>query len=81
VLSVGSLVGCACGAYLSDAVGRRWSIIGASIVTIISATLCRFHAGDDPAIVLSVGFVLIVAIYVQTALLSGVYTPNCSRPR
>src|SRR6266403_3602094 len=36
VLSVGSLVGCAVGAYLSDAIGRRWSIIGASIVTIVS---------------------------------------------
>src|SRR5712664_4186646 len=70
VLSVGSLVGCAVGAYLSDAIGRRRSIIGASIVTIVSGYIyARFHAGADPAIVLSVGFVLIVAIYVQTALL------------
>jgi MFS transporter, putative metabolite:H+ symporter len=77
VLSVGSLVGCAVGAYLSDAIGRRWSIIGASVVTIITGYIyARFHAGDDPAIVLSVGFVLIVAIYVQTALLFGVYTPE-----
>jgi MFS transporter, putative metabolite:H+ symporter len=77
VLSVGSLVGCAVGAYLSDAIGRRWSIIGASVVTIVAGFIyARFHAGDDPAIVLSVGFVLIVAIYVQTALLFGVYTPE-----
>ncbi len=77
VLSVGSLVGCAVGAYLSDAIGRRWSIIGASIVTIITGYIyARFHAGDDPTIVLCVGFVLIVAIYVQTALLFGVYTPE-----
>ncbi|TKW80370.1 MAG: MFS transporter [Bradyrhizobium icense] len=77
VLSVGSLVGCAVGAYVSDAIGRRWSIIGASIVTIITGYIyARFHAGDDPTIVLSVGFVLIVAIYVQTALLFGVYTPE-----
>jgi putative MFS transporter len=77
VLSVGSLVGCAVGAYLSDTIGRRWSIIGASVVTIITGFIyARFHAGDDPAIVLSVGFVLIVAIYVQTALLFGVYTPE-----
>ena len=33
----------------------------------------RFNAASDPAIVLSVGFVLIVAIYVQTAILFGVY--------
>ena len=77
VLSVGSLVGCAVGAYLSDAIGRRWSIIGASIVTIVSGYIyARFNAGADPAIVLSVGFVLIVAIYVQTAILFGVYTPE-----
>ncbi|SIO23628.1 MFS transporter, putative metabolite:H+ symporter [Bradyrhizobium erythrophlei] len=75
VLSAASLVGCALGAYLSDAVGRRWSIIGASIVTIITGYIyARFNAASDPQVVLSVGFVLIVAIYVQTALLFGVYT-------
>jgi putative MFS transporter len=77
VLSGGSLFGCALGAYLSDYIGRRWSIIGASIVTIIFGWLyASFNAASDPAIVLSVGFVLIVAIYVQTALLFGVYTPE-----
>jgi putative MFS transporter len=77
VLSAGSLVGCALGAYLSDAIGRRASIIGASIVTIVSGYIyARFNAASDPAIVLGVGFVLIVAIYVQTAILFGVYTPE-----
>src|SRR6202171_2165316 len=77
VLSAGSLVGCVLGAYLSDAIGRRWSIIGASIVPIVSGHIyARFNAASDPAIVLSVGFVLIVAIYVQTAILFGVYTPE-----
>ena len=77
VLSAGSLVGCALGAYLSDGIGRRMSIIGASIVTIISGYIyARFDATADPAIVLSVGFVLVVAIYVQTAILYGVYTPE-----
>jgi putative MFS transporter len=77
VLSIASLVGCAVGAYTSDAIGRRWSIIGASLVTIVSGYIyARFNAASDPAIVLSVGFVLIVAIYVQTAILFGVYTPE-----
>ena len=77
VLSIASLVGCAVGAYVSDAIGRRWSIIGASVVTIISGYIyARFNAASDPTIVLSVGFVLIVAIYVQTAILFGVYTPE-----
>jgi putative MFS transporter len=77
VLSVASLVGCAVGAYTSDFIGRRWSIIGASIVTIIAGWMyARFGKDADPAMVLSVGFVLIVAIYVQTAILFGVYTPE-----
>jgi putative MFS transporter len=77
VLATASLVGCAVGAYASDFVGRRWSIIGASIVTIVTGWIyASFNAASDPAIVLSVGFVLIVAIYVQTAILFGVYTPE-----
>jgi putative MFS transporter len=77
VLSIASLVGCVLGAWLSDAVGRRWSIIGASVVTIVSGYIyARFDAASDPTIVLSTGFVLIVAIYVQTAILFGVYTPE-----
>ena len=77
VLAAASLVGCACGAYLSDTIGRRWSIILGSVLTIVFGwTYARFNAGSDPAIVLSVGAVLIVAIYIQTALLFGVYTPE-----
>jgi MFS transporter, putative metabolite:H+ symporter len=77
VLSSASLLGCALGAYLSDAIGRRWSIIGASIVTIVSGYIyARFNAQSDPTMVLSVGFVLITAIYIQTAILFGVYTPE-----
>src|SRR4029078_12456718 len=58
-------------------IGRRASIIGASIVTIIAGYIyARFNAGSDPEIVLAVGFVLIVSIYVQTALLYGVYPPE-----
>ncbi|WP_298106337.1 MFS transporter [Bradyrhizobium sp.] len=75
VLSAASLVGCALGAYTSDAIGRRPSIIGASIVTIIAGYVyARFNAASDPAIVLGIGFALVVAIYVQTAILYGVYT-------
>ena len=77
VLSVASLVGCALGAWSSDAIGRRASIVGASLVTIVFGYIyARFNAASDPNIVLTVGFVLIVAIYVQTALLFGVYTPE-----
>jgi putative MFS transporter len=77
VLAGGSLVGCALGAFTSDAFGRRWSIIGASVAVIVLGWIyAGFNAAADPVMVLSVGFFLIVAIYVQTALLFGVYTPE-----
>jgi MFS transporter, putative metabolite:H+ symporter len=77
VLAAASLVGCACGAVLSDTIGRRWSIIGASILTIVTGWIyAHFNAASDPALVLSVGALLIIAIYIQTALLFGVYTPE-----
>jgi len=77
VLAAGSLVGCAIGALTSDFIGRRASIIGASILTIGTGWVyAHFGAGADPTLVLGVGFVLIVAIYIQTALLFGVYTPE-----
>ncbi len=77
VLAAASLVGCALGAYLSDAIGRRWSIIGASILTIVMGWFyARSNAASDPETVLAIGAVLIVAIYIQTAILFGVYTPE-----
>jgi MFS transporter, putative metabolite:H+ symporter len=77
VLASGSLVGCAIGAFTSDFIGRRWSIMGASILTIVTGWIyANFTANSDPILILSVGFVLIVAIYIQTAILFGVYTPE-----
>src|SRR5215467_14527190 len=77
VLASGSLVGCAIGAFTSDFIGRRWSIIGASILTIVTGWIyANFTADSNPTEILGVGFVLIVAIYIQTAILFGVYTPE-----
>jgi putative MFS transporter len=77
VFAVASLVGCAIGAALSDAIGRRWSIIGASVATIVLGWFyAHSNAATDPAIVLSVGAALLIAIYIQTAILFGVYTPE-----
>jgi putative MFS transporter len=77
VLASASLVGCAVGAFTADWIGRRWSIIGASIVTIAAGWMyASSNAASNPIVVLSIGFVLIVAIYVQTAILFGVYTPE-----
>src|SRR5262245_46963395 len=74
VIILGSPIGCAIGAYGADAFGRRRSIIGASILTIIFGGIYPFVS--EPALLLSVGFLLIVSIYVQVSILFGVYTPE-----
>src|SRR6266702_4496838 len=62
VLAGASLVGCATGAVLSDSIGRRWSIIGASLLTIVAGWFyARSNAASDPEIVLSIGAVLLIA--------------------
>ena len=77
VLAAASLVGCAIGAVLSDSIGRRPSIIGASLLTIVAGWLyAHSNAASDPVMVLSIGAVLLIAIYIQTAILFGVYTPE-----
>ena len=72
VLASGSLVGCALGAWAADALGRKPTIIAASLLTIVAGAIYPYT--KEPAMLLSVGFVLIVGIYVLTALLYGVYT-------
>jgi MFS transporter, putative metabolite:H+ symporter len=77
VLSAASLIGCAIGAWGADFIGRRWTIISASVLTIVFGYIyARFNAASDPTTVLTVGFVLILGIYVLTALSFGVYTPE-----
>jgi MFS transporter, putative metabolite:H+ symporter len=77
VLACASLVGCAAGAVLSDSVGRRWSIIGASLFTIVAGWFyAHSDAASNPLTVLGIGAILLIAIYIQTAILFGVYTPE-----
>ena len=74
VIALGSPFGCALGAFGADAIGRRRLIIGASIATIVFGGIYPFMT--DPALVLVIGFLLIVCIYILTAVLYGVYTPE-----
>ena len=72
VIISGSLVGCAIGAFLADRLGRKKTIILGSLWTIVFGAIYPFM--NDPSYLLTVGFLLIVGIYVLTALLYGVYT-------
>jgi len=72
IIVSGSVIGCAIGALAADRLGRRKIIIGASAWTIVFGAIYPFAA--QPAAMLASGFLLIVGIYVLTALLYGVYT-------
>ena len=74
VIVLGSPIGCLLGAFGADYFGRRKIILGASVLTILFGAIYPFVA--TPAILLTVGFLLIVAIYIQVAVLFGVYTPE-----
>lgn len=75
VIILGSPIGCAIGAFGADYWGRKRCIIGASVLTIVFGAIYPFVSGE-PWLLLTVGFLLIVAIYVQVAILFGVYTPE-----
>jgi MFS transporter, putative metabolite:H+ symporter len=77
VLVIASPAGCALSALFADSIGRRRTIIGASVATVVfGAAYATFTAATAPAIILTVGFLLVLAIYIQVALLFGVYTPE-----
>jgi putative MFS transporter len=72
VIVSASLIGCAIGAFCADQLGRRVTIIGGSVWSIVFGAVYPFV--KEPTMVLVVGFLLIVGIYVLTSLLYGVYT-------
>jgi MFS transporter, putative metabolite:H+ symporter len=77
VIVLGSPIGCVIGAFGADMLGRRPSIIGASILTVLfGAIYATFGPTTEPMLVLTIGFLLIVSIYIQVAILFGVYTPE-----
>jgi putative MFS transporter len=71
-ISLGSPVGCLIGAFSSDYLGRKPTIIGASLLTILVGAIYPFMT--DPVMVIVVGVCLIVPIYILVATLYGVYT-------
>ena len=74
MISLAAPIGCAIGAFLSDRVGRRPTIIGGSIAAIVFGAIYPYMT--DPALIVATGFCLLLAIYVLVALLYGVYTPE-----
>jgi MFS transporter, putative metabolite:H+ symporter len=74
IISLGAPLGTALGAFTADSWGRKPTIIGASLLTIVIGSIYPFV--HDPAVLLSVGFLLMIPIYVLVAVLFAIYIPE-----
>jgi putative MFS transporter len=74
VMSFGAPIGSAIGAFTADSWGRKPTIIGASLFTILVGGIYPFI--KDPAVLMITGFLLTVPIYVLVALLFAIYIPE-----
>jgi putative MFS transporter len=74
VMAFGAPIGSAIGAFTADSWGRKPTIVGASALTIFIGSFYPFIT--RPVILMTVGFALIVPIYVLVALLFAVYIPE-----
>ena len=74
VMSFGAPIGAGIGALTSDRWGRKPTIISASAAAILFGSIYPFV--KTPALLMTVGVALTIAIYVLVALLFGVYIPE-----
>ena len=74
LMALGAPVGSAIGALTADHWGRKPTIIGASLITVVLGII--YPMITDPVLLPAVGFALTVPIYVLVALLFGVYIPE-----
>jgi MFS transporter, putative metabolite:H+ symporter len=74
IISLGAPLGSALGAFTADSWGRKPSIIGASLLSIVIGSIYPFV--KDPVTLQVVGFLLMIPIYVLVTLLFAVYIPE-----
>ena len=74
VMALGAPIGSAIGALTADSWGRKPTIVGACLLTILIGSFYPFIT--NPATLMVVGFSLIVPIYVLVALLFAIYIPE-----
>ena len=74
IMSVGAPVGSAVGTLTADSWGRRPTIVGASLLTILLGGIYPFI--KDPILLVVAGFLLVIPIYVQVTLLFAIYIPE-----
>jgi putative MFS transporter len=74
VMSIGAPIGSAIGALTSDSWGRKPTIIGASVVTMLIGGCYPFISNS--AVLLIAGFLLMIPIYVLVTILFAIYIPE-----
>jgi putative MFS transporter len=74
LMALGAPIGSAIGALTADRWGRKPTIIGASLISVLLGIL--YPMISDPVLLPAVGFALTVPIYVLVALLFGIYIPE-----
>ena len=74
LMSAGAPVGSAIGTLTADSWGRKPVIIGASAMTVVAGGVYPFVGNS--LFLLTVGFLLVVSIYVQVTLLFAIYVPE-----
>jgi putative MFS transporter len=74
LMALGAPVGSAIGALTADHWGRKPTIIGASLISVVLGII--YPMISDPVLLPAVGFALTVPIYVLVAVLFGVYIPE-----
>lgn len=74
IMSLGAPLGSTIGAFAADFCGRKPTIVGASLSTIVLGTIYPFI--HQPAILITVGFFLTIPIYILVATLFAIYIPE-----
>ena len=74
VMALGAPLGSAIGAFTADSWGRKPTVIGACLLTILIGSFYPFIT--TPALLMVTGFALIIPIYVLVALLFAIYIPE-----
>jgi putative MFS transporter len=74
IISIGAPIGSAIAALTSDSWGRKPTIVGASLLTILIGSIYPFI--KEPLLLSLIGFVLMIPIYVLVTVCFAVYIPE-----
>jgi hypothetical protein len=74
IISIGAPIGSAIAALTSDSWGRKPTIVGASLLTILVGSFYPFI--ENPLLLSLIGFVLMIPIYVLVTVCFAVYIPE-----